>query len=70
MNVGVDIGSLLFSSLLFKKEEEVVSVLKDKNISFRVAERDGQPYLLTQDYRPTRLNLIVNGGIIIKITTG
>jgi len=65
MNVGVDIGSLLF-----KKEEEVVSVLKDKNISFRVAERDGQSYMLTQDYRPTRLNLIVNGGIIIKITTG
>ncbi len=65
VDVGVDIGSLLM-----KKEEDVIATLKEKNINFRVAERDGNSYMLTQDWRPIRLNLIINGGLVIKITTG
>jgi hypothetical protein len=43
-------------------EADVVARLVKDKISVRVAERDGQHYLLTSDFKPKRVNLKVVQG--------
>jgi len=37
---------------------------------FRVAERDGEPFALTMDYRFNRVNVVVNDDVVTAISVG
>jgi hypothetical protein len=37
---------------------------------YRVVERDGASFPVTMDYSPTRINLHIAGGKVVKATTG
>lgn len=47
-------------------EEEAVGVAADNDISFRVVERDGESLPVTMDYRPGRINAVVEGDAVIE----
>jgi len=40
------------------------------NLVWRVIKEDGRSFPATMDYRPERLNFIVENGVIVKVTTG
>ena len=66
----------------FSNMEEVIRVLLNKDINceeakillreyeYRIVYKDGQPYMVTCDFHPTRMNLYITGNIIKKITLG
>jgi hypothetical protein len=62
--------SIEISSLIGLSETEVESLLFDNSILFRVIEKDGHKFMLTANYDPLRLNLVVKKGIVIKVTKG
>jgi len=51
-------------------ELEATSVLEAAGFSVRVAERDGEPFMLTKDYRTDRVNLVVAGGVVTSVWVG
>lgn len=58
------------NQLVGMPEKEAVESLKKLGITFRIALRDGEPFFLTMDYKPTRINLSIKDGIIIGIKFG
>ena len=48
--------------------EDIKKLLESRE--YRISKRDGESYLLTQDYHPTRMNLELENNIIKKITLG
>jgi hypothetical protein len=51
-------------------EKSAVDYITSKGFSYRVAERDGEGYPMTMDYRTDRINLFVRGGIVFDTTIG
>ena len=58
------------SPLVGKTIEEAEALCKDAGIHFRVVSRDGQSYMVTDDYDPERLNLTVVKGIVENTERG
>ena len=56
--------------LLGKSEKNVEYCAAINNLIYRVTARDGEFFLLTQDYSPIRINVEINKGFITKITFG
>ena len=56
--------------LLGLPEEEATKVAMANGWLVRVAARDGESFMLTQDYLENRVNLSVKKGIVIAITVG
>lgn len=47
-----------------RSAEEVQKEFEEKNQIVRIASQDGQAMALTADYRPDRLNIAVEKGVI------
>lgn len=56
--------------LLGKSEKNVEYCATINNLIYRVTAKDGEFFLLTQDYSPIRMNVEINKGFITKITFG
>lgn len=57
-----------FAQSVIGKTEEEARALAGNTFRIRVAERDGEPLILTMDYSPQRLNVKVNNGVITGVT--
>ena len=53
-----------------KSLNSVIEKLQQLNISYRIAMTDGIPHILTRDYKPERLNLYIEKGIVVNIQNG
>lgn len=53
--------------IIGKTEEEAEVVLKRQGKRLRVTQRDGEPYMVTCDYWPNRINVAVESGKIIQV---
>lgn len=51
-------------------ETEATVALEEAGFMVRVAERDGEMFMLTRDYRADRVNLVIAGGVVTSATIG
>lgn len=51
-------------------EGEARDAAESRGWALRVSSRDGQPYSLTQDYDPRRVNVALDGGTVRAVTVG
>ncbi len=49
-------------------ESEAMTLASEKNESFRIIMRDGEPQPATMDYRPGRINASLENGMIVDYT--
>jgi len=49
-------------------EAEAVVFAEENNVPFRVVERDGEMLMLTEDWRPGRINAVVEDGVVVSYT--
>lgn len=42
----------------------------DRSLPHRVVEIDGEPQIVTRDFRPERLNFAIKEGVVIAVTMG
>jgi hypothetical protein len=55
------------NSLVGQSFGKVEPALKAAEISYRVVERDGESFPITEDFRPERLNFKISDGIITAV---
>lgn len=48
--------------------EEVKEQLKDKE--YRIISIDDKHFIITRDYNPERLNLVIDNHIVVRVTRG
>lgn len=61
----------LFDPLIIGEPlEGVKQSLETSQILFRVSKIDGKACVLTRDYNPHRVNLVVENGIVIEVNRG
>ena len=58
------------NSLVGQKLEVVQPALEAAEIRFRVIEQDGEPFSMTMDYLPERLNFKIKAGVITEVSKG
>lgn len=58
------------NSLVGQKLLVVKPALDAASIRFRVIEEDGEPFVMTMDYLPDRLNFKIKAGVIIEVSKG
>lgn len=51
-------------------EVDAVGAIEQSGRVARIAERDGEGYILTKDYNPNRLNLIIVTGLVASVYVG
>ncbi|MGJ8643725.1 MAG: hypothetical protein ACSHX9_09980 [Luteolibacter sp.] len=57
-------------SLVGMSLEKAQKACDDRNLPHRVVEIDGQPQIVTRDFRPERLNFAVKEGKVTSVTMG
>lgn len=59
-------------SVIGKSEEEAITLISRKapEIAYRVTKRDGEGLVVTTDYRPDRINLEIEKGIVVSTNVG
>ena len=57
-------------NLIGKNLAEVKTFLEGRDLRFRFSRIDGEPQIITCDYRPDRLNLEIVEGVIVGVTLG
>lgn len=74
MNNNNDILELVKEALLIMligfESELVLEKCEKMGLDARVSKEDGKYMMLTADFNPKRLNLEVENGIVVKVTTG
>lgn len=63
-------AELVAPSLVGLKEKKAEFVVEQEGLRWRVVERDGIAYPVTQDYVPTRINAVVEGNVVTETFTG
>ena len=58
------------NDLLNKNFEEVSQLLDQAELIYRIVCKDHKRYMVTQDFKPERLNLTINDNVVTKITFG
>jgi len=60
----------LADRLVGLSEERAETCAVELGWGFRVAERDGEPFALTADYRPDRVSVFVAAGRVFAVNVG
>ena len=60
-------ASELAPELVGLSEDEASGLARSRNCSVRVASRDGEAYMLTLDYVPSRLDVVVEAGVVTAV---
>lgn len=60
----------LAATLVGKNEKEASDAVLAAGLAVRVVQRDGEDLPSTMDYRPDRVNLSIDKGLVIKATVG
>jgi len=59
-----------FSTILNKSKNYAFAFLNEQNVEWRVSEIDGRKQVVTRDYNPERLNLVVRNDRVVDFTLG
>jgi len=51
-------------------EEAAVKAAERLELAHRIVERDGEKFRVTRDFKPERLNFVIENGIVTRVTTG
>ena len=62
--------SNITQQIIGKTLVEAQATLTQNGCGYRVSIMNGQPQQLTCDYRPDRINLIVENGVVVGTTLG
>ena len=63
--------TLVFAqTLIGMKEKDAKAAITAKGYTYRIVERDGEHFIVTMDYSPTRINLSITKGIITDVSVG
>lgn len=57
-------ASMLSEKIIGKTLKEVERICKKNSVKCRISDEDGKPIMGTCDFKPDRLNLSVNKGIV------
>ena len=57
-------------SLIGLTEDEATKVAAERGWAVRVAMRDGEPFMLTMDYRQDRVNITVVNNLVTSVVIG
>ncbi len=57
-------------SIVEMSEQEAAEIVEAAGLTVRVAERDGEQFPLTEDYRTDRINLTIVAGVITAAYVG
>jgi outer membrane lipoprotein SlyB len=60
----------MVSALVGLSESEAAAMAKDKGWELRVVSRDGEDFMVTQDYKTDRVNITVKSGKVTKASVG
>lgn len=52
------------ATIVGETEDDAIAAIAAGGFEHRIAERDGEGFALTEDWRPTRINLTVDDGIV------
>lgn len=52
------------------REPFAIDLITREGLTYRVVERDGEQYMVTMDYSPQRLNLVVTNQVITEAYVG
>jgi hypothetical protein len=52
------------------REPFAIDLITREGLTYRVVERDGEQYMVTMDYSPQRLNLVVTDQVITEAYVG
>lgn len=63
-------AELVAPTLLGLSEEKAKSVVESEGLQWRVVERDGISYPVTQDYSDSRINATIKDGVVADTTVG
>jgi len=51
-----------------KTEQEATELAQTSNKTYRITSRDNESYAMTMDYRPERLNFVINNNVVTGVT--
>lgn len=51
-------------------EKTAESCVTDAGLVWRVVERDGEPFVVTQDYNPLRVNVVIESSEVTEVRVG
>ncbi|WP_216641471.1 hypothetical protein [Rhodoluna limnophila] len=57
-------------TLIGLEEQDAIRAIESRGYEYRVVERDGESFPVTLDYRPTRINLSIEGLIVVDVNVG
>lgn len=57
-------------NLVGLNEQEAKSLLQKSGINYRVVQRDGHYLMVTQDFKPDRINLVINDDKVSSFNCG
>lgn len=64
------VSDKMVSALVGLSESEAAATAKDKGWELRVVSRDGEDFMVTQDYKTDRVNITVKSGKVTKASVG
>jgi len=57
-------------TLVGLSEDEAMKVAASKGWDYRVSARDGEQFMLTTDYVPRRVNVVIDDGVVTEVSVG
>jgi hypothetical protein len=57
-------------TLVGLSEDEAMKVAASKGWDYRVSARDGEQFMLTTDYVPRRVNVVIDDGMVTEVSVG
>jgi hypothetical protein len=57
-------------TLVGQSESDATAAAESAGITVRIARRDGRSFTLHRDFRPSRVNLTVESGIVTAVSAG
>jgi len=61
---------MIYNNLIGKTFEEARTILEQSGFSWRVTNVDGSSRIITDDYRPDRVNITLVNGIVLETSNG
>jgi hypothetical protein len=63
-------GAMNDEELIGLDVDEAIDLIAEAGLKHRIEYEDGQPYMLTMDFRMDRINLSIEKGKVIKTRRG
>jgi hypothetical protein len=58
------------NQLVGMREDTARACAESEGYTWRVFEEDGESFALTMDYRPTRINVGIEAGVVTEVYSG